>query len=118
MSQVTINSLHEEEPHLPPGLVEETGWAACRIALLPTVNDGSLSRRATMLLLACLRSSGVLRVFTEITKKEIYAPELYTKIGRFIDRTYPTFCLMSYQVTKVQSSRMILPMLCISPDRM
>jgi len=79
--EVTINSLHEEEHSLPPGLIEETGWAVCRVTLLPTVSDASVSRRATMLLLACLRSSGVLRVFAEIPKKEKCLQDSYTKIG-------------------------------------
>ena len=51
--------------------------------MLPSVLDASLSRRAIMLILACLRTSGVLKVISDIPKKDRYNLDLFTKLGRF-----------------------------------
>merc|ERR1719483_591070 len=77
--EVTINSLHEEPA--PHNVEDPEAWALCRLALLPTVIDASLARRSIMLLLACLRTSGVLKVLTEVSNKEKYMADLYTKLG-------------------------------------
>ena len=50
---------------------------------MPSVLDASLSRRAIMLILACLRTSGVLKVISDIPKKDRYNLDLFTKLGRF-----------------------------------
>lgn len=78
--EATINSLHTEEPSIPSALAEEEGWAVCKVVILPTIPDTSIAKRATLLLLGCLRSSGVLRVFAEITKEK-YAQQAYLGIG-------------------------------------
>ena len=36
-----------------------------------------------MLILACLRTSGVLKVISDIPKKDRYNLDLFTKLGRF-----------------------------------
>lgn len=79
--EATINSLHTEEPCMPPGLADEDGWAVCKVVILPTIPDTSIAKRATLLLLGCLRSSGVLRVFAEISNAEKYAQQAYLGIG-------------------------------------
>ena len=79
--ETTINSLHDSEPVVPPGLDSPEAWALVKIAYLPSVSDFSLASRATMLVLACLRTSGVLRALAEVPRKEKYVQELYSKIG-------------------------------------
>lgn len=79
--EATINSLHGSEPTVPTGLESPETYAVLRLAHLPSVSDSSLTRRAAMLILACLRTSGVLRAIAEVPKKEKYIQELYTKIG-------------------------------------
>merc|ERR1711864_52438 len=76
---LTINSLHGEPGQLPSYIEDPDSWAICRLALVPSVMDASLARRSTMLLLACLRTSGVLQVLTEVPRKERYMVDLYTK---------------------------------------
>ena len=51
--------------------------------MLPSVLDASLSRRAVMLILACLRTCGTLKVLTEVPRKERYVIDLYTKLGSY-----------------------------------
>ena len=81
--EATINSLHEgPEPELPTCVESPETWALIRLAFLPTVSDNSLAKRSTMLMLACLRTSGVLRVLAEVPRKEKYMQELYSKIGK------------------------------------
>jgi hypothetical protein len=48
------------------------------------VTDYSLARRSTMLLLACLRTTGVLKVLAEVPKKEKLLQDLYTRIGNLV----------------------------------
>jgi len=79
--EATINSLHCQDPEIPPGLESPETMALIRLAILPTVTDQSLLKRSIMLLLACLRTSGVLRVVAEVPKKEKYMQEVYGKIG-------------------------------------
>lgn len=79
--ELLINSLHEEPSPLPAGIDGPESWAVCRLAVLSSVLDASLSRRSTMLILACLRTCGVLKVVTEVPKKERYIIDLYTKMG-------------------------------------
>ena len=69
-------------PEIPPGLESPETMALIRLAILPTVTDQSLLKRSIMLLLACLRTSGVLRVVAEVPKKEKYMQEVYGKIGQ------------------------------------
>jgi hypothetical protein len=78
--EATINTLYRD-PELPPGLESPESWAAVRLAILPVVTDYSLARRSTMLLLACLRTTGVLKVLAEVPKKEKLVQDLYTRIG-------------------------------------
>ena len=82
--EATINSLHGPDPEMPKGLESPETWAMVKLAFLPTVYDSSLAKRSTMLMLACLRTAGVLRVLSEIPKKEKYMQELYAKIGNFL----------------------------------
>jgi len=77
----TINSLYLTDPKAPRGLESPDSWALVRMAYLPTITDSSLTRRSIMLILACLRTSGVLRALTEVPKKEKFVQDLYTKIG-------------------------------------
>ena len=81
--ETTINSFHESDPVVPPGLDTPEAWALVRIAYLPSISDLSLASRATMLVLACLRTSGVLKALAEVPKKEKYVQEVYSKIGKF-----------------------------------
>merc|ERR1712080_188988 len=76
---LTINSLHRD---LDPLRIEhpET-YGVCRLAMLATLPDSSLARRAMTLLLACLRTSGTLKVVSEVPKKEWYMTDLYTMLG-------------------------------------
>ena len=83
--EATINSLHGPEPQVPPGLDSPETWAIVKLAYQPSVTDYSLARRATMLILACLRTTGVLRALAEVPKKEKYIQDLYTKIGNGVD---------------------------------
>jgi len=78
--EATVNTLYRE-PELPPGLESPESWGALRLAILPTVTDYSLARRSTMLLLACLRTTGTLKVLVEVPKKEKFVQDLYTRIG-------------------------------------
>ena len=78
--EATINALYSD-PDLPPGLEGPESWAVVRLAILPQVTDYSLARRSTMLLLACLRTTGVLKVLAEVPKKEKLVQDLYTRIG-------------------------------------
>ena len=80
--EATINSLHGPDPEYPKGLDSPETWAIVRMAFLPSMTDNSLVKRSTMLMLACLRTSGVLRVLAEVPKKEKYIQELYSKIGK------------------------------------
>ena len=70
--KAVINSLH---PAILRGLI--------KLAVLPSVLDASLSRRAVMLILACLRTCGTLKVLTEVPRKERYEIDLYTKQGSY-----------------------------------
>merc|ERR1719192_1625229 len=79
--EAMINSLHMEPEPLPAFIDGPDSWALCRLAVLPSVSDASLSRRSTMLMLACLRTSGVLKVLVEVPRKERYMMDLYTKMG-------------------------------------
>jgi len=78
---LTINSLHVDPGPLPTYIEDPDTWALCRLAILPSVLDSSLARRATMLLLACLRTSGVLQVLSEVPRKERYMADLYSRMG-------------------------------------
>ena len=49
--------------------------------MLASLSDASLARRATTLLLACLRTTGTLKVISEVPRKERYMIDLYTKLG-------------------------------------
>ena len=80
--EAMINSLHTDPDPLPAFIDGPDSWALCRLAVLPSVSDASLSRRSTMLLLACLRTSGVLKVLVEVPRKERYMMDLYTKMGK------------------------------------
>lgn len=79
--EAMINNLHKELEPLPTFIDGPDSWALCRLAVLASVSDASLSRRSTMLMLACLRTSGVLKVLTEVARKERYMMDLYTKMG-------------------------------------
>jgi len=79
--EAMINSLHTDPEPLPLFIEGPDSWALCRLAVLSSVSDASLSRRSTMLMLACLRTSGVLKVLTEVPRKERYMMDLYTKMG-------------------------------------
>jgi len=79
--EAMINSIHTDPEQLPAFIDGPDSWAICRLAVLPSVSDASLSRRSTMLLLACLRTSGVLKVLVEVPRKERYMMDLYTKMG-------------------------------------
>jgi len=79
--EAMINSLHTDPEPLPSFIEGPDSWALCRLAVLSSVSDASLSRRSTMLMLACLRTSGVLKVLTEVPRKERYMMDLYTKMG-------------------------------------
>jgi len=79
--EAMINSIHTDPEPLPAFIDGPDSWAVCRLAVLPSVSDASLSRRSTMLLLACLRTSGVLKVLVEVPRKERYMMDLYTKMG-------------------------------------
>ena len=50
---LTINSLHREPE--PLSIEEPESFGVCKLAMLPELPDASLARRATTLLLACLR---------------------------------------------------------------
>ena len=82
--EAVINSLHQEPAALPGYIEGPESWGLIKLAVLPAVLDASLSRRAVMLMLACLRTSGVLKVLTEVPKKEKYVLDLFTKLGEFI----------------------------------
>ena len=82
--ETTINSLHGQDPAIPAGLDSPETWAIVKLAYLPSVSDYSLARSSTMLILACLRTSGVLRVLAEVPRKEKYIQDLYTRIGGLI----------------------------------
>jgi len=79
--ETLINSLHSDPEPLPSFLDGPESWALCRLSILPSVMDASLSRRSTMLMLACLRTSGVLKTVVEVPKKERYIMDLYTRMG-------------------------------------
>lgn len=75
---LTVNSLHREQA--PLRVEEPETYGVCRLAMHQT-GDASLARRATTLLLACLRTTGTLKVVAEVPRKEKYMMDLYTKLG-------------------------------------
>ena len=81
--EAVINSLHEEVGPLPSYIDSPESWGVIKLAVLPSVLDASLSRRAVMLILACLRTCGTLKVLTEVPRKERYVIDLYTKLGSY-----------------------------------
>ena len=82
--EAVINSLHKEVGPLPGYIEGPDSWGLIKLAVLPSVLDASLSRRAMMLILACLRTCGTLKVLTEVPRKERYVIDLYTKLGSYI----------------------------------
>lgn len=78
----TINSLYATNPEVPRGLESPESWALVKLAYIPTITDNSLARRSIMLILACLRTSGVLRALAEVPKKEKHVQDLYSKFGK------------------------------------
>lgn len=76
---LAINTLHRDPELLV--IDEPESYGVCKLAMLSNPPDASLARRATTLLLACLRTSGILKVVTEVPKKERYLTDLYTKLG-------------------------------------
>ena len=83
-AESVINSLHKDVEPLPGYIDAPESWGVIKLALLSSVMDASLSRRAVMLLLACLRTSGVLKVLAEIPKKDRYFLDLFTKLGMYV----------------------------------
>ena len=81
--EAVINSLHKEVGPLPSYIDSPESWGIIKLAVLPSVLDASLSRRAMMLILACLRTCGTLKVLTEVPRKERYVIDLYTKLGSY-----------------------------------
>lgn len=80
-SEAVINSLHKDPEPLPGYIDSPDTWSVLKLAVSPSVLDASLSRRAIMLMLACLRTCGTLKVICEIPKKERYNIDLFTKLG-------------------------------------
>merc|ERR1719422_1562823 len=80
-AEAVINSLHKDPDPLPGYIDTPDTWGTIKLAVLPSVLDASLSRRATMLMMACLRTCGVLKVLSELPKKEKYMLDLFTKLG-------------------------------------
>merc|ERR1712226_692803 len=76
---LTVNSLHRDLDPLRIDHPETFG--VCKLAILASLPDSSLARRAITLLLACLRTSGTLKVVSEVPKKERYMTDLYTMLG-------------------------------------
>ena len=89
-AEAVINSLHKDPDPLPGYIDTPDTWGTIKLAVLPSVLDASLSRRATMLMMACLRTCGVLKVLSELPKKEKYMLDLFTKLGTieaYFDKT-------------------------------
>jgi protein O-GlcNAcase/histone acetyltransferase len=78
---LTVNTLHREPE--PLTVEEAETYGVCKLAMLASLTDASLARRATTLLLACLRTSGTLKVVSEVLTKERYMMDLYTKLGEW-----------------------------------
>ena len=68
---------------MPAYIEGPESWGLIKLAVLPSGLDASLSRRAVMLILACLRTCRTLKVLTEVPRKERYVTDLYTKLGSY-----------------------------------
>ena len=77
---LTINSIHRDSGE-PIHVKEAETYGVCKLSMLASLSDASLARRATTLLLACLRTTGTLKVISEVPRKERYMIDLYTKLG-------------------------------------
>merc|ERR1712203_914195 len=75
----TINSIHRDQESVP--VKDGDSYGVCKLSMLASLSDASLARRATTLLLACLRTTGTLKVISEVPRKERYMMDLYTKLG-------------------------------------
>ena len=82
--EVVINSLHKDPEPLPGYVEAPETWGLIKLCVLPAVLDASLSRRAVLLILACLRTSGTLKVVSEVTRKEKYVYDLFKKLGKSV----------------------------------
>ena len=82
--EVVINSLHKDPEPLPGYVEAPETWGLVKLCVLPAVLDASLSRRAVLLILACLRTSGTLKVVSEVPRKEKYVFDLFKKLGKSI----------------------------------
>ena len=80
-AETVINSLHSDLEPLPGYIDSPESWGLIKLSVLSSVLDASLSRRAVMLMLACLRTCGVLKVLSQVPKKERYMLDLFTKLG-------------------------------------
>ena len=77
---LTINSIHRDQDE-PVAVKDGDSYGVCKLSMLASLSDASLARRATTLLLACLRTTGTLKVISEVPRKERYMIDLYTKLG-------------------------------------
>jgi hypothetical protein len=80
--ELTVNTLHRAPD--PLTVAEAETYGVCKLAMLASLSDASLARRATTLVLACLRTSGTLKVVSEVLTKERYMMDLYTKLGEWV----------------------------------
>ena len=83
--EVVINSLHKDPEPIPSCVEAPESWGLIKLCVLPAVLDASLSRRAVLLILACLRTSGTLKVVSEVPRKEKYVFDLFKKLGKCLD---------------------------------
>ena len=79
--EAVINSLHKDPDPVPGYIESPESWGLIKLSVLPAVLDASLSRRAVLLVLACLRTSGILKVLSEVPRKEKYVLDLFKKLG-------------------------------------
>ncbi|TRY79824.1 hypothetical protein TCAL_10265 [Tigriopus californicus] len=56
-------------------------WGVAQVRLCPNVSDASMSKRLTMLMLACLRASGTIRMFVEVKVGDLKMREFFSNLG-------------------------------------
>ena len=57
-------------------------WGQIKLfAASNAINDQSVTKRLTMLAMACLRASGTIRVFAEVKSRDVKSKDLYTTLG-------------------------------------